>query len=86
DVAGRRVAIVGQMAELADPLADHAGIAAHAAALGIELVAVGTPDYGIDPVADPVAITAALGPGDAVLIKGSLVAGLQRVAAAILAQ
>jgi UDP-N-acetylmuramoyl-tripeptide--D-alanyl-D-alanine ligase len=83
--ARRRVAVLGVMAELAEPQAAHREIAEHAAGLGIELIAVGTDLYGIAPVDDA---TAALGPleeGTAVLVKGSLVAGLQALAARLVA-
>jgi UDP-N-acetylmuramoyl-tripeptide--D-alanyl-D-alanine ligase len=82
--ASRRVAVVGVMAELDDAAAAHRAIADRAAELGIELIAVGTELYGIDPCADPVAAVAPAGPGTAVLVKASRVAGLDRVAAALL--
>jgi UDP-N-acetylmuramoyl-tripeptide--D-alanyl-D-alanine ligase len=78
--AERRVAILGLMAELDDPPAGHRLVAEHAARLGIEVVAVGVDLYGVEPVVDPVEALGRLGPGDAVLVKGSLVAGLQPVA------
>jgi len=86
--AGRRVAVLGVMAELgATSAADHAGVGDHARRLGIEVVGVGTDAYGGRVVAaDPVAVAAALGPlgaDDAVLLKGSRVAGLEHVAAAL---
>jgi UDP-N-acetylmuramoyl-tripeptide--D-alanyl-D-alanine ligase len=83
--ARRRVAVLGLMAELDDPAAAHAAIARRADELGIELVAVGTDLYGPRPVDDPVAALGPLGEGDAVLVKGSRVAGLERVAARLLA-
>ncbi len=79
--ARRRIAVVGVMAELADPDAAHREIAADAARLGIELVPVGTDRYGVAPVDDPVVAVCPLAAGTAVLVKGSLVAGLQAVAA-----
>ena len=48
--ARRRVAVVGLMAELDEPGAAHREIAAHAEALGVELIAVGTDWYGVAPV------------------------------------
>jgi UDP-N-acetylmuramoyl-tripeptide--D-alanyl-D-alanine ligase len=79
----RRVAVLGVMAELDRPERGHQEVANHAVALGIEVVAVGTGLYGPDPVDD---VAAALGPladGDVVLVKGSRVAGLERVAAVL---
>lgn len=81
--AERRVAVLGLMAELDDPAREHREITALAAELGIELVAVGTDLYGVGAVA-PDDVERALGSlraGTAVLVKGSLVAGLQAVAA-----
>jgi UDP-N-acetylmuramoyl-tripeptide--D-alanyl-D-alanine ligase len=78
--ADRRIAVLGRMAELDDPVAGHREVAAHAMALGIDVIAVGTDLYGVDPVTDPVAAIGALGPGDAVLVKASRVAALDEVA------
>jgi UDP-N-acetylmuramoyl-tripeptide--D-alanyl-D-alanine ligase len=78
--ADRRVAIVGVMAELADPGEQHARIAELAREQGIELIAVGTDLYGVRPVDDAVGALGSLGGRDAVLVKGSRVAGLERVA------
>ena len=86
--AERRVAVLGVMAELGDRSADeHARIAALADELGIEVVAVSTDLYGVAPVDGVDAAVAAVGDagrGTAVLVKGSRVAGLERVAAALL--
>lgn len=87
--AGRRVAVVGLMAELGDDAPRlHAEIAAEARAAGIEVVAVGTDLYGSD--ADGVTTVVDLdelgerldppGPGEAVLLKASRVVGLDQVA------
>jgi UDP-N-acetylmuramoyl-tripeptide--D-alanyl-D-alanine ligase len=88
--AARHRAVLGPMAELGDEgPAQHRRIAAVAAELGVELVPVGTGDYGVAPVPDAEAALEALGPlgpGDAVLVKGSRVAGLERVAEALLAE
>jgi UDP-N-acetylmuramoyl-tripeptide--D-alanyl-D-alanine ligase len=86
--AGRRVAVLGVMAELgATSAADHAGVGDHARRLGVEVVGVGTDAYGGRVVeADAAAVVAALGPlgpDDAVLLKGSRVAGLEHVATAL---
>ncbi len=86
--ARRRVAVLGLMAELDEVEAHHRAVAAHAAALGIEVHAVATPLYGVAPWPDVQGAAAALadlGPGDAVLVKGSLVAGLRPLAARLLA-
>jgi UDP-N-acetylmuramoyl-tripeptide--D-alanyl-D-alanine ligase len=82
--ATRRVAVLGLMAELDDPVAAHAEIAALVDKLGIELVAVGTDRYGVAPTADPLAALGELGPGDAVLVKASRSVGLEKTADAIL--
>jgi UDP-N-acetylmuramoyl-tripeptide--D-alanyl-D-alanine ligase len=83
--AKRRIAVLGAMAEIDDPEAAHRAVAASASARGIEVVAVGTDAYGVDPVTDPVAAVGELGPGDVVLVKASRAAGLERVVHALLA-
>jgi UDP-N-acetylmuramoyl-tripeptide--D-alanyl-D-alanine ligase len=82
--ATRRVAVLGVMAEISDAPEAHAAIADHARALGIELVAVGTDLYGVAPTDDPVGALGSLSGGDAVLVKGSRVVGLERVVAQLL--
>ena len=74
------------MAELDDAPAGHRQVAAQAAALGIDVIAVGTDLYGIDPVDDAVDALGELRPGDVVLVKASRVGGLERVAEALLAR
>lgn len=85
--AERRIAVLGVMAELGDDAAaQHAAIAALAADLGIDVVGFETPAYGrpvVEGVEEAVAALGSLGPGDAVLVKGSRVAGLERLAAAL---
>jgi UDP-N-acetylmuramoyl-tripeptide--D-alanyl-D-alanine ligase len=79
----RHVAVLGLMAELDEPERHHEAIAAMAGDLGIELVAVGTDLYGVAPIpVDDAAADAA--DGDVVLVKGSRVAGLDRVARRLL--
>jgi len=93
-VVGRRIAVLGLMAELGDDApAAHASVAVRAADLDIEVLAVGTDLYGpdvVEAVADPEAALAVLadrgpGAGDAVLVKGSRVAGLEAVVDGLLA-
>jgi UDP-N-acetylmuramoyl-tripeptide--D-alanyl-D-alanine ligase len=86
---GRRLAVLGEMKELGpEAAAYHREIGRHARERGVEvLIGVGelASEYGPDEhVADAEAaadaLAAALGPGDAVLIKGSRAVGLERVA------
>lgn len=85
-VDGRRVALLGVMAELADPVADHLEIARLLDLHGIELIAIGTDLYGVEPVSDPLAALGSIASDDALLVKGSRVAGLERLAALLLGQ
>ena len=82
--ATRRFAVLGVMAEISDAPEAHAAIADHARMLGVRLVAVGTDLYGVAPTDDPVAALGSLAGGDAVLVKGSRVVGLERVVAQLL--
>jgi UDP-N-acetylmuramoyl-tripeptide--D-alanyl-D-alanine ligase len=84
--AKRRVAILGVMAEISDAAAEHRAIASYAADRGIELIAVGTDLYGIEPSADATAVLGLLSGDDAVLVKGSRVAGLEMLAALLIAR
>ena len=79
--AQRRIAILGVMAELEDPVEAHARVAEVAARLGVDVVAVGTDLYGVDSVSidDAIATLRSLEAGDVALVKGSRVAGLDRV-------
>ncbi len=81
--ATRRIAVLGLMAELDDPVVAHREIAALVAKAGIELIAVGTDRYGVAPSADPIGDLGDLGPGDVVLVKASRAAGLDRIADAL---
>lgn len=88
--AGRKVAVLGTMAELGDDAeAAHAAVARAAAERGIEVVAVAEPRYsssevtavdGPDAAAELLA-GLGLGAGDAVLVKASRSARLERVVA-----
>jgi UDP-N-acetylmuramoyl-tripeptide--D-alanyl-D-alanine ligase len=86
--ARRRIAVLGTMAELgAVADAEHRAIAELARDLDVHLIAVAEPRYGAELVDDIDAAVEALGrlgEGDAVLVKGSRVAGLERVADALL--
>lgn len=90
--ARRRIAVLGTMAELGDfEAGEHAAIGSLAAELGITVVAVNAPGYsagqgtviqaaGIEAATDALSDLGGLGAGDAVLVKGSRVAGLERLA------
>ena len=89
---GRRVAVLGEMAELGQGArAYHRDIGAHARAHAVDLlVGVGEPARAYEPdelVATPEEaaelLAAQLEPGDAVLVKGSRSAGLEAVAEAL---
>jgi UDP-N-acetylmuramoyl-tripeptide--D-alanyl-D-alanine ligase len=87
--ARRRIAVLGVMAELGEAgPSEHERVAALARDLGIEVIAVDAPDYGL-PAVDGIhgaleALDALdLGEGDAVLVKGSRVAGLEVLASAL---
>lgn len=81
--AGRKVALLGLMAELgADTKTEHRRTAQLAEELGIEVVGYQTPLYGsrhVSSTDDAVALLLELGPGDAALVKGSRVARLEDV-------
>jgi UDP-N-acetylmuramoyl-tripeptide--D-alanyl-D-alanine ligase len=83
--ARRRVAIVGIMAEISDAEVEHLAIARYAADRGVELITVDTDLYGIAPSIDAAAALGLLSGDDAVLVKGSRVAGLERIAALLVA-
>ena len=81
--AARKLALLGLMAELgAETEVEHRRVALLAEQLGIEVVGYQTALYGparVDGVDAAVALLRALGPGDAVLVKGSRVARLEDV-------
>lgn len=89
--ASRRIAVLATMAELGDAAPDeHARMAELARQLRIDVViAVAEPLYGastVDGIASALDMLSALNvsEGDVVLVKGSRVAGLERLAAALL--
>ena len=87
--ATRRFAVLGVMAELGPhgPTL-HRDVAAVARELGITVIAVDAPDYGVATVSGVGGALTELGPlgeGDAVLVKGSRVAGLEQLAEKLLA-
>ena len=92
EVAGRRVAVLGDMRELGDDAAEHhAEIGEIARQDGVELlIGVGdlargyAPDVHVaDADAAAEALREALGAGDTVLVKGSRAVGLEQVAEAL---
>ena len=88
--ASRRVAVLGVMAELGVAgESEHRRAADLAASLGIDVIAVGTSWYGpevqsVAGVDQAAALLSDIGEGDAILVKGSRVAGLERLAALLL--
>lgn len=103
-VAGRRIAVLGEMAEIGETAAaEHYGVGGYTASHGVDLLIVvgeratsiarGARDQGLDVViqcADAREAAATLQEhvtsGDAVLVKASRSAGLEAVAAALLAK
>jgi len=87
--ARRKVAVLGLMAELGDEHdRAHADMGELARSLGIEVISVDEPGYGGTAVTDIAGAAEALGEldaDDAVLVKGSRVAGLERLADRLLA-
>ena len=89
--AQRRIAVLGTMAELGDfEAAEHAAIGSLAGQIGIDVIAVDAPGYssgdgivieaeGIDGALSALDDLGTLDAGYAVLVKGSRVAGLERL-------
>ena len=78
------MAVLGLMAELGPGgSAEHRAVGELAGELGIDVVAVDTPEYGTPPVPDVDAAVDAWPPrpADAVLVKASRVAGREALAA-----
>jgi UDP-N-acetylmuramoyl-tripeptide--D-alanyl-D-alanine ligase len=90
--ARRRIAVLGVMAELGtEGDSAHVEIVEEARDLGIEVIAVDAPQYGtgvrsVRNVDDALRAIGPVGDGDAILVKGSRVAGLERLASALLAK
>ncbi len=88
----RRTAVLGVMAELGEEHeSEHRAVAAEAAAAGIRVIAVGADAYGpeaehVASIADAIEQLGEVGDGDAVLVKGSRVAGLERLASVLLGE
>ncbi len=82
--ATRRVALLGVMAEISDAAVEHLAIATYAAERGVEVIAIGTDLYGVEQSTDAAAALGLLSGNDAVLVKGSRVAGLEKLAALLL--
>lgn len=80
--ARRRYAVLGQMFELSEPQKAHRHIAEVAQDLGIEVIAIDTDLYGVEPaVLSDVVARLALQENDAVLVKGSRAARMERIVA-----
>jgi len=82
--ARRRTAVLGVMAELGErAAAEHTAIGERARALGIRLISVAAPAYGapldVPTLDDALEALGELDEHDAVLVKGSRIAGLERL-------
>lgn len=78
--ARQRYAVLGQMFELSEPEKAHRHIAEVAKDLGIQVVAIETDLYGVEPTSlSDIATRLALQENDAVLVKGSRAARMERV-------
>lgn len=76
-----KIAVLGEMAEVDEPEIAHRQIVTMAEELGIEVVAINTDLYGLESASDvPEFVGTSLCEGNtAVLVKGSRVAGLERI-------
>ena len=82
--SGHRVAVLGAMAEVSEPSVAHRRMADLAGSLGIDVIAVGTDLYGVEPESDPIGrlheIQADHRGDVAILVKASRSSGLEWVA------
>ena len=83
--AQRKVAVLGMMAEIENPESAYEHIAHIAQTYGIEIIAVGTDGYGSPAVSIEQVIERISQCDDstAVLVKGSRIAGLERIVDAV---
>lgn len=80
--ANHRVAILGQMFEVAEPRQAHRRIVEVAEELGIQVLAIDTDLYGMTPTSlDDLVVRLGLQHNDVVLVKGSRAARMERVVA-----
>ena len=83
----RRVAVIGRMAELGDEgPAEHQAVGERLAAAGVTVIGYDVPEYGgttVSTIEEAVAALGSLRDDTAVLVKASRVAGLERLAAAL---
>lgn len=79
--ARSRMAVLGPMAELAHPQEAHDRIAKMAQEMSIQVIAVGTSMYGVPScnIDEALVRLSNLGDGDVVVVKGSRIAGLDRL-------
>ena len=86
--AKRRIAVVGPMLELGTTSDDeHRAVGFVADRMRIRVIAVGAPAYDAENVSsidEALAALGSIGEGDAVLVKASRAAGLEKLAAALL--
>ena len=82
---GQKIAVLGEMAEVDDPERAHKYVARLAEELGIDVVAIDTDLYGVAAHHDvPDFVRKGLMNGNAaVVVKGSRVAGLERIVEAL---
>ena len=77
---GRKIAVLGRMSEVTDPVGAHAAVASRARELGITVMGLETPAYGTDAMTlDEVVGAVNDDEWDALLVKGSRVAACERV-------